>query len=138
MVRGMQVRAAMPDWLRHSVLFRALVTGALVLLLQIPIALIAGTVQERRATRDQAFDDVTRTWGAAQEVAGPALLISYEAPWTDPEGKTHARTALLTVLPRKLVIQGRAETEVRRRGIFDVPLYVAQLHVEASFVVPAT
>jgi len=33
-------------------------------------------------------------------------------------------------------IEGRAPTEVRRRGIFDVPLYVATLKITGTFVVP--
>src|SRR6185436_13504718 len=41
------------------------------------------------------------------------------------------------VLPRDLRITGQARIEMRRRGIFDVPLYVADLHVEGTFVLPS-
>ncbi len=122
--------------MRDSALFRVFGTGLLVLVLQIPIGLIAHTIDERRTTRDAAFEDVTRTWGAAQEFAGPILTIPGVERWVDKKNEAHERTTLHRFLPRTLSVRGRASTEVRRRGIFDVPLYTAQLHVEASFAVP--
>lgn len=106
----------MNPW-RDSLLLRILGTAALVLLLQIPIQLIASTIAERRATRDEALEEVTRTWGGPQQLGGPVLLLA--------DGKR--------VPPTSVLIRGRVETEVRRRGMFDVPLYVATLHVEGSF-----
>lgn len=122
--------------MRDSALFRFLGTGLLVLILQIPVALIAQAINERRATRDAAFADVTRTWGAAQEIAGPILTVPVVERWVDVKKEAHERTTLHRFLPRALSIRGRASTEVRRRGIFDVPLYTAQLHVEATFALP--
>lgn len=121
---------------RESALFRIFGTGFLVLILQIPIGLIAHTIDERRTTRDAARDDVTRTWGGAQELTGPILTVPVVHRWVDDKQVAHATTTLHRFLPRTLNVRCRADTEVRRRGIFDVPLYTAQVHVEASFVLP--
>lgn len=122
--------------LRDSALFRFAITGLLVLVLQVPVGLIASTIDERRATRDAASADVTGTWGAAQELAGPILTVPVVHRWLDEKNHAHERTVLHRFLPVSLSVRARAATEVRRRGIFDVPLYTAQLHVQARFAVP--
>ncbi len=111
-------------------------TGFLVLLLQIPVGLIAHTIDERRMTRDAAVDEVTRTWGGSQELVGPILTVPSIERWLDAKGKPQQRTVVRHFLPRTLSVRGRAETEVRRRRIFDVPLFVAQVRIEGVFVLP--
>jgi inner membrane protein len=105
--------------------------------LQIPIGLISHTIDERRERRDTAIAEVTRTWGGAQEVLGPVLTIPYTRRWIDEEKVAHEVVIQRRVLPRDLRITGQARIEMRRRGIFDVPLYVADLHVEGTYVFPA-
>ncbi len=121
---------------RDSVLYRVVGTGFLVLLLQIPVGLIAHTIDERRLTKDAAVAEVTRTWGGSQELAGPILTVPSIERWLDAKGKPQQRTVVRHFLPRTLSVRGRAETEVRRRGIFDVPLFVAQVRIEGAFVLP--
>ncbi len=122
--------------LQDSALVRMLGTGILVLLMQIPIAMIARTIDERRTTKDAAFDEVTRTWGAGQELTGPILTVPFLERWVDNDNKTRIRSGARHFTPRAVTVRGRAETEVRRRGIFDVPLFVAHLRVEGAFVIP--
>jgi inner membrane protein len=118
---------------RDSPLARVLAVGFLVLLLQIPVGIIAHTIDERRTTRGEAIAEVTRTWGGAQELIGPILNVPFAERWKDPEGKEHERIAVRHFLPHTLVVRGQVEAEVRRRGIFEVPLYVASLHLEGTF-----
>jgi inner membrane protein len=121
---------------RESVLVRVIGASLLVLLLQIPVALIASTIDERRMTKDAAVADVTHTWGASQQLTGPILNVPFIERWVDKDDKPQQRTVVRHFLPRNLSVRGRADTQVRRRGIFDVPLFVAQLRVEGSLVVP--
>jgi inner membrane protein len=118
------------------VLFRWLGTGFLVLLLQIPIGLIASTIQERRSTQGEALSEVTQTWGGSQQLVGPVLTIPYYERWLDRDKQPQQRRHLLRLLPRTLTVTGKLATEVRRRGIFDVPLFTATLHVSGGFVLP--
>jgi inner membrane protein len=121
------------DRLQASLLVRVLATAFLVLLLQIPIGLINGAVEERRATRSEAMESVTRTSGGAQTVLGPVLVVPTLTRTTDADGKPREVRTLRHLLPRTLEVQTRAETEIRRRGIFDVPLFVATTEIRGSF-----
>jgi inner membrane protein len=123
--------------LRDSALFRFGVSGLLVMVLQIPIGLISQTISERRERRDEAIAEVTRTWGGPQELVGPVVTIPFTKRWVDEQKVTHEVVTQRRVLPRDLRVTGRARIEMRRRGIFDVPLYVSDLHVEGTFVLPS-
>ena len=123
--------------LRDSALFRFAASGLLVLVLQIPIGLISHTIDERRERRDQAIAEVTRTWGGPQEILGPVVTIPFTKRWVDEDKVTHEVVTQRRLLPRDLRITGRARIEMRHRGIFDVPLYVADLRVEGTFVLPS-
>src|SRR5881296_621228 len=90
----------------------------LVLVLQIPILMIDSTVSERETTRQVAIADVTRTWGGAQQVAGPVLTVPYLVRATDDKGKVTVRTAYAHFLPRELDTTATITTEIRYRGIF--------------------
>ena len=54
--------------------------GVLLLLLLIlsgVLESVAGLVQERKARRDAAVEEIGRSWGGAQIVTGPMLLLPY-------------------------------------------------------------
>jgi inner membrane protein len=126
--------------IRGSQFLRLLLIGFLVLLLLIPAAMIGGLVSERRATRDGAVEEVTAKWGRKQVVTGPALVIPYVQQRTELDNKgqkvARAQTHRLTLLPESLVIRGEMESEVRRRGIFSVPVYRLRLEVSGRFALP--
>ena len=49
--------------LRNSHLIKVLLIGFLILLLQIPIAMVRQIIRERQSTRDGAVQEVTAKWG---------------------------------------------------------------------------
>jgi len=55
---------------RTSPLLQVLLIGFLILLLQIPIAMINGLIGERRDTRDEVMQDVTGKWGGSRRSSG--------------------------------------------------------------------
>src|SRR5262245_47805832 len=124
------------DRARRSVLLRMLFIAFLVLVLQIPIFTIDSTVSEREATRQGAIDEVTRTWGGAQQVAGPVLTVPYLVRTTDDKGKVTVRTLQAHFLPRELDTTATIATEIRYRGIFQVPLYSLTLNGRGTFSPP--
>src|SRR5262245_46044257 len=121
---------------RRSVLLRMLFIAFLVLVLQIPIFTIDSTVSEREATRQGAIDEVTRTWGGAQQVAGPVLTVPYLLRTADEKGKVTVRTLHAHFLPRELDTTATIATEIRYRGIFQVPLYSLTLNGRGAFAPP--
>jgi inner membrane protein len=122
--------------MRKSQLLRLFVLAVLALLLQIPVSMIGGLVSERQQRHDAAVTEVSSKWGEAQSITGPALVVPYTHRWTDDAGgrpitRTETRNAI--VLPEQLTIHGTMMSEVRRRGIFSVPVYRLGMRVEGEF-----
>ncbi len=130
------------DALRGSALLRVLAIGGLILLLQIPIAMIRGVIEERAWRRGEAVREVQSSWGGAQRIVGPRILVpltrTITAPvppgvsssWVPPQRR---ETCWLSFLPARL--EGRADLdgETLHRGIFDVPVYGLALALRGEF-----
>ncbi len=122
--------------MRHSVTARLLVMGGLTLGLLIPLTWVQSTVTERAARRNDALADVGATWGGPQTIAGPVLAIPFTVQWTDQSGRQQRALHHALLLPRDLHVDGRLVTEMRSRGIFEVPVYRATLRVSGTFPAP--
>ena len=113
--------------IRRSPLVRVLLLGFLVLLLQIAIFMIRDVIRERESTRNQAIQDVTSKWGGQQSLIGPRLVIPYVKRTVEvTDGGTQKIRAVLQYahfLPDTLHVKGQIDSQVRYRGIFQVPLY---------------
>lgn len=123
--------------LGRSPLIRLLVVMFLALVLQIPILMIEGLIAERRTRRDTALDQVAATWGRAQTVNGPILVVPYVRRVAEAtlDGKRIVRTEShkLRILPRALTVEGRLVPQERKRGIFSIPVYEADLVLAGTF-----
>lgn len=117
--------------------------GVLVLVLQIPVALIRDVIRDRQATRDQAYEAVVAASGGSQSIIGPVLVVPYrsrpfeeessgEGPSREPEGSEVA------ISPDFLEIQAAIEGDRVRRGIFAVPIYRSEILLTGSFSAPET
>jgi inner membrane protein len=128
------------DALRSSQTVRLLVVGGLVLLLLIPVAMIGALIAERQQRRETAVADVSAAWGHAQAITGPALVVPYTRRTTEltADGRAVTTTAQRSavVLPERLEVRGRIETETLRRGIFSVPVYRLRAEVRGTFARP--
>src|SRR3982751_3809080 len=98
--------------LRESATLRLLSVGVLVLLMQIPIAMIGSLVSERQARREAAVADVSSKWGQSQTLVGPALVVPFAG---------QPRAAVF--LPATLHARGAVDAGNRSRGIFSIPVY---------------
>jgi inner membrane protein len=125
---------------RNSPLLRIMLIGLLILLLQIPILKISGVIQERSSTRAQAMAEVASKWGNRQAIVGPYLVVPYKRRWvqTDAQGRKTKGESVVEArfLPADLVIGGEIHSETRHRGIFDVPVYRADLKLSGQFRKP--
>ena len=117
-------------WLSRPLL-GIVVIGALVLLLQIPIALIREIIKDRVATRNEALSEVTTIWGGRQAIVGPRLVVPYRIDTGGAEGTEE--TALASFLPASLSVEGDVTAQALTRGLFTVPVYRAQVHLRGHF-----
>ena len=116
-----------------SLVLKMLFLGLLLLLFLIPLSLIRGLVEEREGYRRAAEDEVIGLWGGEQTVAGPFLVVPYTTRQKDEDGKVAEATELAFFLPAELQVTVQATPEKRRRGIYEVTLYTAELRLEGSF-----
>ena len=126
--------------IRASQTLRLLAVGFLALLILIPIAMISGLVSERQQRRQTAVAEVSSSWGNAQSIAGPVLVVPYAHRWTESAANgvpiTRTETRHVIFLPTALRIRGAMDAEIRSRGIFSVPVYRLALTVEGEFARP--
>ncbi|GHU87294.1 cell envelope integrity protein CreD [Spirochaetia bacterium] len=121
--------------------FKVLMLIVLILLLLIPLNMIGGLVNERGRTAAGAESDIMEAWGKQLIEAGPVITI----PGVKTE-EIHTKTEkegekieivktpfTLIVSPKKLDINAVFRTEVRKRGIFSVPLFSGTLALSGSF-----
>ena len=140
---------------------RFFIVAILALLMAIPVQMVSSIVDARRDYSRDTIREVGEEWGGAQVLAGPQLVIPVRRAVTetrtreviDPatgrvelhpesgqpilESVEEVRIedrAPLVLLPGRFDADIATETELRYRGIFEVPVYTAQ--VTLAFDVP--
>ena len=129
---------------------RFFVVGLLVLLMGIPLLLAGGIVADRERYSDEAEREVGYEWGGEQVLGGPQVVVPVTAEVrvqrrrevADPAAEGGTRTELFEAVetqarppvhlyPETFEAAIDTVSEVRRRGIFEVPVYSAR--IEATF-----
>lgn len=120
---------------------RLALVALLFLCLQLPLAMLRGLVFERQAARDTGSSEVMGKWGGSQQIVGPLLRIPFQ--WVDERAEGLGRpgvpvlvNAHAFVLPAKLDVEVRVESQKRRRGLFEVPVYSAEVVMSGYFERP--
>ncbi|MBX8590723.1 cell envelope integrity protein CreD [Pseudomonas cichorii] len=119
--------------------------AALIILLLIPLMMIGNLIAERQKQRDSVLDNIARSSSLSQQLSGPVLAVPYRKVvrvW-----KTNAQTnesylesaqekGHLYFLPERFELDGKIQTELRSRGIYEARLYHAENRVSGQFVLP--
>lgn len=138
---------------------RFIVVGVLALLMFIPLGLVGEIVQDRSRYSETTIRDISREWGGAQLINGPVMVIPVTEDVTydrkreavDPttgrtlrdaennivyehysETVTESRAPVF-LYPRRLDIDASTQTQIRHRGIFEVPVYTAEVALGFDF-----
>ncbi len=121
------------NWMRNSIGLKMLILGCLYLILLIPSSMVQSVIRERQGRRNEATREVSGKWAGEQEIAGPMVIIPYLEYFKDEGDQVHERTRYANFLPDRLDIDGRIESEIRYRGIYDVAVFTAHLEISGSF-----
>ena len=113
----------------------------LVLAILIPLAMIRGTIAERQQYRQQAVEDVTRSYAGEQGIAGPVLVVPYreqaEVEERDAQGVLRRQVRDVDgqwlFFPKTLALQGKVAPSIRKRGLHQVRVYELQGTIDARF-----
>jgi inner membrane protein len=111
--------------------------GILMGLLLIPMGMVNGLIQEREKRRGEAEREVAGKWGGNQALSGPILTVPFRVHGTDAQGRPDTTLAHANFLPEDLDIAGTLVPEIRRRGIFEIPLFQADLEIKGRFLQPS-
>ena len=117
-----------------SITFKALMIGAIVLILIIPLTMLRGLVNERSSLREQAYSRVAQGWGGSSVVGGPMLVVPTERFVLENDVRKLVRIDLY-LLPTHLdfAVDMQLEPEPRYVGIYAVPVYQAALKFKGAF-----
>jgi len=142
---------------------RFITVGILALLMFIPLNLVSGVIQERAAYSDSTVRDISREWGGPQMISGPLMVIPVTEEVTyqrkreaiDPitgrtlrdenkfiiyehyeETLTETRAPVF-LYPNRFDMNVETSTQTRARGIFEVPVFTADVQIDFNFVTDA-
>ena len=114
----------------------------------IPLSMVRSLVLERKALSSSVEQELAATWGGAQRIVGPILVVPFEedklVQMPNPDRAAFAAYVdnlvttrhLLYLLPEELDIAGQTTTSIRRRGIYEVPLFTAGMRFAGRFGPP--
>ncbi len=96
------------------------------LLLLIPIGFMAGIIHSRSSYRDEAVKKVAQSWADRQAISVPHLSFNTQ------NDKNEKVTRELKLNNYEATV--RIRTEMRKKGIFKVPVYIAEVTQKGDFV----
>jgi inner membrane protein len=111
--------------------FKIALLLVLVLLFLIPLSMVEGIISERGNRAKGVENDIMSSWGGEFTALGPILIIPGITHNQD-EDKTITNFSLF-VAPTELDLNINLDTELRRRGIFSVPLFAGSINYKGSF-----
>ncbi len=122
--------AGMPALLSdtRSISLRFVVVAAVIAASMIPLGLVSCVVDDREQYRNVAIEDIAAAWGGQQRIAGPVMVIPIDASGSEV-GEEH----YVAVMPERVDIAVSIHHELRQRGIFETPVFSADITVEGVF-----
>jgi len=139
---------------------RFVAVGFLCLVMFIPLLMVSDIVNSRKSYSEDTIRSVGREWGGAQTISGPQIVVPVQARVTvqelrnvinpvtglverDPETGKNLQKLVeeerieprepIYIYPDLFDVRISTETQMRHRGIFQVPVYQATASITAEF-----
>ncbi len=132
--------------MQRTLFFKCLILAVLGVLLTLPLGMIERTIGERSAYRDEAVRAIAANSAGRQLLTGPLLAIPVEEEYDeDVVGKDEdkvvrivrrKRMRTVTVVPKKLHLDGALKAERRAYGIHSAAVYLLHAQLTGSFDPP--
>jgi inner membrane protein len=110
---------------------KLIVVCGLALLMIIPALFVAALVNDRSERATDVIREISSHVGGQQTFLGPTLAIPYTIP--PPTPSDHTKSGMYLVFPTQASAVIRTTTEERRRSLFKVPVFQADLRLDAAF-----
>jgi inner membrane protein len=110
---------------------KLIVVSAMALLMTIPGFFVGGLVDDRTKRAEDVVKEISSHVGGPQTFLGPTLAIPYSIPPRSLADSAKYGTYL--VFPAQATAALRTTTEERHRSLFRVPVFQANLKLDANF-----
>jgi inner membrane protein len=110
---------------------KLIVVCGLALVMTIPAFFVGKLIEDRTKRAADVVREISGHVGGQQTFLGPTLAIPYEIPPTFP-GEV-AKHGMYVVFPARAAAALKTATEERRRSLFKVPVFQADLKLDATF-----
>lgn len=110
---------------------KLIVVCVLALLMCIPSFFVSSLIDDRTTSESQVVSDISSHVGGAQTFLGPTLAIPFSIRPSDPKGPPGH--GIYIVFPAQALATAKTTTEERHRSLFKVPVFTADLKLDATF-----
>jgi len=125
-----KLQVSAQDRVRRSMGVKLLVVCGLALIMTIPALFVSSLVDERTSRAADVVKEISSHVGGQQTFLGPTLAIPYSIPAKNPADDKHG---VYLVFPARAEATMKTSTEERRRSLFKVPVFKADLKMDAAF-----
>jgi inner membrane protein len=110
---------------------KLIVVCGLALLMTIPALFVGGLVEDRTERAADVIREISGHVGGQQTFLGPTLAIPYNIP--SQSRADFPKRGMYLVFPARALAVLKITTEERRRSLFKVPVFQADLKLDAAF-----
>ena len=96
----------------------------------VPVLMVSGVVDEREDLSDDVRNEIARSWGGRQVISAPEIMM----PNPEKKSDDYAGPDYYFLDSDKSAFAGNVSVEMRKRSIYEVPVYRAELEVAGAFV----
>lgn len=112
---------------RNSILLKGCFVLPVALVLQIPIIMVKGLVNDRKELSDEVKSELTTSWGSSMEVTAPKLQV----PFSKVVDKKSEKL-LREIKSTEVSVEADVNSQIRHRSIYDIPVYSADMTVNGK------
>lgn len=133
---------------RFLILLKLAGIGLIALVLLIPLSMVHNLISERAAAKTEVVAGIARGAADVQRLTLPVIVVPYTRKWIQSTETIDAQMNKKTIntertesgslqfLPDQLVVSGTPELKEKKRGLYQVQVYTANLKVSGHFSLP--
>lgn len=118
---------------RNGLVGKGVVVLLIACLLQIPILLMKGLIDDRKDLSYNVQTELTSSWGGLLDVSVPELCVPFYVNSTDKDGKPTKEHKMWKIKSSATAVNVHADVEVLHRSIYEVPVYKADFKMAGTF-----
>jgi len=121
------------DKIKGSITIKIISILIMILLLMIPNFMVSDLIRERSSRKTEIEKEIGKSYGRHQKIMAPILRIPYLKEYKDSNNRLTSSTGIISISPQQTTIDGRIQTDTRKRSIYEIVIYNSQLDINTSF-----